>query len=171
MDRPLTNTYWVIPGRMLAGEHPAGVDAADTLARLARLHAAGIDSFVDLTEEREMPLYAHLLPASTEYVRFAIGDTRVPSHVAETQALLSKLHAALARGRGVYVHCRAGIGRTGLIVGCFLAEQESGTTAIDTLNRLWRQSERAASWPKVPQTSEQADYIRTWRHARLARAR
>jgi hypothetical protein len=27
---------------------------------------------------------------------------------------------------------------------------------------LWRQSARAASWPRVPQTSEQADYIRRW---------
>jgi len=30
------------------------------------------------------------------------------------------------------------------------------------LNRLWRQSERAAIWPRVPQTAEQADYIRRW---------
>jgi hypothetical protein len=30
------------------------------------------------------------------------------------------------------------------------------------LNRLWRQSERAKSWPKVPQTAQQADYVRRW---------
>jgi hypothetical protein len=24
MDRPLANSYWVVPGRLLAGEHPAG---------------------------------------------------------------------------------------------------------------------------------------------------
>ena len=74
------------------------------------------------------------------------------------------LRAALALWRCIYVHCRAGIGRTGLVVGCFLAEEEGGNgkAALKLLNRLWRQSERAKNWPKVPQTAEQADYIRKW---------
>jgi protein-tyrosine phosphatase len=79
------------------------------------------------------------------------------------QLLLSDIQAALASGRCVYVHCRAGIGRTGLVVGCFLAEEGGdGEAAITQLNRLWQQSERAKSWPNVPQTAEQADYIRQW---------
>jgi Dual specificity phosphatase, catalytic domain len=163
VDRPLPNTYWVIPGRVLAGEHPAGTDRAESRARLARLHAAGIDSFVDLTEKGEMPAYRHLLPRGTDYLRSAIVDTRVPRNVAQTRQLLANIQTALEGGRRIYVHCRAGIGRTGLIVGCFLADQETiGAGAIETLNRLWRQSERAKSWPTVPQTAEQADYIRHW---------
>jgi hypothetical protein len=44
-----------------------------------------------------------------------------------------------------------------------LAEEErDGKAAIKRLNRLWRQSARADTWPKVPQTPEQADYIRHW---------
>ncbi len=50
-DRPLANTYWVIPGRILAGEYPGGVDDAGARTRLASLLAAKIDSFVALTEE------------------------------------------------------------------------------------------------------------------------
>jgi hypothetical protein len=163
MDRPLPNTYWVIAGRILAGEYPGGTDEREARTRLARLHEAGIDSFVDLTEDGELPPYRHLLPAHIEYLRSAIVDTGVPNNIVQTQEVLSAIRAALARGRSVYVHCRAGIGRTGLIVGCFLAEEESsGRTGLKILNRLWRQSERAASWPQVPQTAEQADYIRRW---------
>ncbi len=162
MDRPLPNTYWVIPGRLLAGEHPGG-DDGETRPRLARLQQAGIDSFIDLTEDGELPSYHHLLPKHTEYLRSAIVDTRVPNNVAQTQELLRTIRDALARQRSVYVHCRAGIGRTGLVIGCFLAdEQDNGKAALKILNRLWRQSERAASWPAVPQTAEQADYIRRW---------
>ena len=162
-DRPLPNTYWVIPGRVLAGEHPAGADTTASRARLARLRAAGIDAFVDLTEKGEMPAYRHLLPRGTQYLRSAIVDTRVPNNIAQTRELLSSIRTALDRGRSIYIHCRAGIGRTGLIVGCFLADQESnGAAAIKLLNRLWRQSERAGTWPTVPQTAEQADYIRHW---------
>jgi hypothetical protein len=162
-DRPLPNTYWVLPGRVLAGEHPAGDDVAATRARLARLHEAGIDTFVDLTEKGEMPSYRHLLPRGTQYLHSAIVDTRVPNNISQTRELLADIQTALDGGRGVYIHCRAGIGRTGLIVGCFLANREAnGAAAIKTLNRLWRQSERAGTWPTVPQTPEQADYIRHW---------
>jgi hypothetical protein len=162
-DRPLPNTYWVLPGRVLAGEHPAGIDVTASRARLARLHAAGIDTFVDLTEKGEMPAYRHLLPKGTQYLHSAIVDTRVPNNIAQTRELLAGIQTALDRGRCIYIHCRAGIGRTGLIVGCFLANREAnGAAAIKILNRLWRQSERAITWPTVPQTAEQADYIRHW---------
>ena len=163
LDRPLPNTYWVIPGRLLAGEYPGAADDTEARRRLARLHQAGVDSFIDLTEDGELPPYRHLLPKHADYLRVGIVDTGVPNNVAQTRELLAAIRAALARERRVYVHCRAGIGRTGLIIGCFLADEESsGKTALKTLNRLWRQSERAATWPEVPQTAEQADYIQRW---------
>jgi len=63
--------------------------------------------------------------------------------------VLAAIRAALARERRVYVHCPPG-SANGLIIGCFLADEESsGKTVLKTLNRLWRQSERAATWPKV----------------------
>ena len=163
MDRPLPNSYWVIPGRLLAGEYPLGADDADAHARLARLDQAGVDYFVDLTEEYEEPGYRHLLPARSTHLRSAIVDTWVPDNAQQMQQILSDIRAALSLGRCVYVQCRAGIGRTGLVIGCFLAEEEqNGKSALKRLNRLWRQSARADSWPKVPQTREQADYIRRW---------
>jgi hypothetical protein len=163
MDRPLPNSYWVIPGRLLAGEYPGGADFTDSRARLARVRDAGIDYFVDLTEEGELPAYRHLLPFHIKYLRSAIADRSVPGDGMQVQKLLTEIRAALAGGRGVYVHCHAGIGRTGLVMGCYLAEEDGdGKAAIKHLNRLWLQSERAATWPKVPQTAEQAEYIRRW---------
>jgi hypothetical protein len=163
LDRPFPNSYWVIPHRLLAGEHPFGEGVAEASARLEQLRKVGIDCYVDLTEQGELPEYRQLLPPRAEYLRSAIADTRVPNNVSQTQELLATIRAALSRERGIYVHCRAGIGRTGLVIGCFLAEEErNGKSAIKRLNRLWRQSARSESWPTVPQTGEQADYIRHW---------
>jgi protein tyrosine/serine phosphatase len=163
MILPLPNTYWVLPGRLLAGEYPYGADESDTLERLQRLRAAGINFYIDLTQVGERPEYRHFLPNEAEHLRYAIPDTCVPDAVEQMQEIQLRIRDALALGRGVYVHCRAGIGRTGIVVGCYLAEEgRHGKMALRDLNRLWRQSARAKSWPKVPQTPEQADYIRRW---------
>jgi hypothetical protein len=163
MNSPLPNSYWVIAGRLLAGEHPYGMDEADARVRLGRLRDAGINYFIDLTPGGEMPEYRHLLPADTKYLRSAIADTDVPHDVAQMQEIQARIRAALTFGRCVYIHCRAGIGRTGTVVGCYLAEKGfDGKAALKQLNLLWQQSARARSWPKVPQTPEQAEYVLRW---------
>jgi hypothetical protein len=160
---PLPNSYWVIPGFLLAGEYPGDTDDSRARERLERLRYAGIDYFVDLTEEGELPPYRHLLPAGSQHLRSAIADTWVPTKASQVQSLLRDIRTALGLGRGIYVHCRAGIGRTGLVIGCFLADEDgNGKAALKELNRLWKQSERSKSWPKVPQTEQQADYVRLW---------
>jgi hypothetical protein len=163
MNRPLPNSYWVVPGRLLAGEYPIGADYTDARARLARFREAGISSFIDLTEKGELPEYRHLLPVHTKYTRSPIADTSVPTRADQIIGLLSNIRAAVEAKRGLYIHCRAGIGRTGLLVGCYLADQGGdGKAALKELNHLWLQSERSLSWPEVPQTAEQAAYIRRW---------
>jgi Cyclin-dependent kinase inhibitor 3 (CDKN3) len=162
LNRPLPNSYWVIPGRLLAGEYPIG-DYSDARARLAQFREAGINYFIDLTEKGELPAYRHLLPVYTRYQNSPITDSSVPAGVTQIQGLLADIRAAVEAKRCLYVHCRQGIGRTGLVMGCYLADAAGdGTSALKELNQLWQQSERAKSWPAVPQTKEQADYIRRW---------
>jgi hypothetical protein len=57
IPRPLPNSYWVLPGRFLAGEYPAAYTAALTRRRLGALLEAGLDTFVDLTSEGELEPY------------------------------------------------------------------------------------------------------------------
>lgn len=103
MDPPLPNTYWVIPERILAGEHPSGARAEDTRRRLEILCAAGIDYFIDLTEIGEMPDYRPLLPKHVQYLRCAIRDTKVPHEVAHMQET-AVAHRQRARPRPAYVY-------------------------------------------------------------------
>ncbi|MGA2814282.1 MAG: dual specificity protein phosphatase family protein [Candidatus Acidiferrum sp.] len=160
---PIPNSYWVLPGRLLAGEHPFGEDPGDAHNRIALLRAAGIDSFIDLTEVGERPNYRRILPRQFEYFRFPIRDRALPRDASQMRDLQARIRAELANGRTIYIHCRAGIGRTGIAIGCFLADSGlDGKAALKELNRLWRQSARSETWPKIPQTPEQAEYIAAW---------
>ena len=158
--KPLAESYWVIPDRLLAGKYPGGKNPQEIERRLGALLEAGFDAFVDLTEPGELPPYEPYLPESAHYARKPIPDhgiPRQPSHMAE---ILATLDAALNAGRRVYVHCRAGIGRTGTVVACHLINQGlTPPAALARLNELWQQSDRADTWPEVPETDEQRNYI------------
>src|SRR5689334_8983322 len=104
MKRPLPNTYWVVAGRLLAGEHPGGETENDTRKRLARLLAAGIDSFIDLTESHERDPYRPLLPREVDYYQRPLPDHSIPSDPKAIHEVLAVLRNALGAGRRVYVH-------------------------------------------------------------------
>jgi ADP-ribosylglycohydrolase len=165
---PLPHSHWIEPGRLLAGEHPAGADDQATRKRLAKLLDAGIDCFIDLTEPEEMASYESLLAAArggdqAAYLRRPIRDHGVPQSAAGMRLILETLERALAEGRSVYLHCRAGIGRTNLVAGCWLASRAGdGEAALERLNRAWRGNARSRRWPRIPETDEQADFVRRW---------
>ena len=59
-DRPSANSYWVIPGCFAEGEYPGAWDSVEAANRLKTLLDAGIDHFIDLTEQGELLPYFNI---------------------------------------------------------------------------------------------------------------
>lgn len=167
--RPIPECYWVVPGRLLVGEYPGSASRASAMDRLRRFTDAGVTCFIDLTELAELPGYEPLLPMQTqdgrriEYLREPIPDHGVPANPEDMHQAVATLDGALQAGHVVYLHCRAGIGRSALVAGCWLAGQLGPQgDPIAILRERWRQCAKSAAWPVVPETDEQEAYVRRW---------
>ncbi len=169
--RPIPDSYWVLPGRFLAGSYPASThgDEAASRLRLAALLNAGFDTYFDLTRAGELPQYLPVLGEEAahygipiDYRRFDVQDRGLPSHD-QVVALLDAIDAALAAKRKVYLHCWGGIGRTGTAVGCWLVRHGlTGGQAITRLNELYQAAEQSSFFPRSPETDAQVAFILNW---------
>ncbi len=173
LQRPIPDSYWVIPGKLLAGEYPYSV--YEILARqiIRVLLDCGINYFLDLTEEGEagLKLYTPYLKEAADkrgvgfiHKRWPIRDFSVPKRDFLVQ-ILDDLDLALADGHRVYLHCYGGIGRTGTVVGCYLVRH--GMNSEEALEQIaaWRKGTRDER-RNSPETEAQRRTVLRWRENR-----
>lgn len=169
IHRPISESYWVESGRLLAGEYPAKFEEELTRKRVDALIEAGFDTFIDLTHPNEMFPYTNILleeanayDVEAAHYRFPIGDFGLPTPKM-MNAILDKIEESLLAGRKIYLHCWGGIGRTGTTVGCYLVRQgKPAEEALDLLSAWWRDVPKSQYHPRSPETEEQVNFIRTW---------
>lgn len=161
MPVPIPNAYWVKPGLLMAGPYPDMCADPEGMNVLERLLAAGIRYFVDLTAPGDARAYACRLPKSVGYRHLPIPDFGTPAPV-EMMDILDALDRAVQTQPPVYVHCLAGLGRTGMVVGCYLARHGlSGPRALARLQRLRRHTPKACL--PSPETAAQTALVREWK--------
>lgn len=83
-----------------------------------QLLSEGIDVFVDLTtnEDRTEPYDA------PNKIKYPIKDNNIPDNLASFKFFINQLQILLKRERKIYIHCRAGHGRSGMVSACLLSE-------------------------------------------------
>jgi protein-tyrosine phosphatase len=146
------------PGRLIAGRHPCALGPEEAAEEVRSLLEEGVTLFLDLTQDGELEPYARHLPPRARHARRSIRDFSVPT-LESLVTILDEIDDELAAGGLVYVHCWAGCGRTGVVVGCWLIRH--GTAPNEALTRI-----AETRGLGCPQTLEQRLVILGWERGR-----
>jgi len=173
---PFARSYWAASGRLLAGCYPGDLDPEEARCKLQGLIDCGVGRIISLMEANEVGIggkpfvdYRPSLEALAreagrviQFERLPIRDMGVPA-VAQMQRILDTIDGANAAGQVAYVHCWGGKGRTGTVVGCYLARHglAVGEAALKRLNELTKAARY--NFGPVPQTPRQCAFVRNWR--------
>jgi protein-tyrosine phosphatase len=151
--------HWVKgpwPGKLALAARPRGGDWLKDELESWRL--AGVDAVVSLLtpdEDSEFKLEDEARDAKGQGMTFLslpIRDRQVPDSESTLTSTVQLMDEVLSSGKNVLVHCRQGIGRTGLVAACVLINKGwEPQAAIELLS--------AARGVAIPETQEQRRWI------------
>jgi protein-tyrosine phosphatase len=154
-----TKLHWIDgswPGKLAISSRPRGGDwLADDILRWKRDGATAVVSL--LTEEERCDLElaneaAEAERSGVKFLQFSIPDRQVPESDAGVISFLEKLDRELGSGKNVVIHCRQGVGRSGLMAAILLIMKGlSPGAAIESVS--------AARGVQIPETAEQRRWI------------
>ncbi|SFH68487.1 protein-tyrosine phosphatase family protein [Albimonas pacifica] len=131
------------PGVLFIGPAPSG--GRGLASELRAMREEGVDLLVSMLPAEEalrlglQDEAAACAAAGIAFRSFPIRDFGLPGP-ALFAALVDELAAEIAAGRGVAVHCRAGIGRSGMAAACvaarFLGSAEAAVAAVSRARGL-----------------------------------
>jgi len=172
---PFNRSYWVVPGKLLAGGYPGSENQMEEERKLKGLIQAGIRHVISLMEPQEynrpddpfppyvdhMESFAQKLKISVTFDQISIKDFSVPTE-RQMVRVLNQIDMCINE-KTVYVHCWGGKGRTGTVVGCYLARHgfATGNEVIKKIKEF-RKDTVDCSDPS-PETREQIKMVINWK--------
>lgn len=121
--------HWLVPGRLAGCPMPGAMLPLDH--DLGLLRTVGVTVLVNLTEK---PMIQTAIPAhGLRTLHMGVEDRNAPP-LMWMKMLLVKIDRLIRQGEVVAVHCLAGLGRTGTVLGAWLVRE--GLTAEEALRRL-----------------------------------
>ncbi len=144
------------PGKLALVARPRGGDwLTDEVANWKREGVHAVVSLLTPEEERDLDLRDEASEArrlGLEFYSFPIADRQVPKSEVKLGEVLDKINNTLSAGRNVLIHCRQGVGRSGLVAACLLIKNGmSPGAAVEAVS--------AARGVSVPETAEQREWI------------
>ena len=151
--------FWIVGpwrGRLAIATRPRGGDwLKDELEGLRRAGVDVVVSLLEINEADQLDLVNERQAAEANGIRFIsfpIPDRGIPASVPPAISLMADLAGALEKGQNIAVHCRQGIGRSGLIAAGVLTI--AGASPADAV-----QAVSSARGLSIPETPDQRQWV------------
>ena len=150
---------YFIKDKALFGSYPNSESIYNELINI------GVKYFVDLTTHKEklnLNLYKR-----DNYISYEIKDRYIPQNIYNFVIFihkLSKIIQSLKDEEKIYIHCKGGHGRCGIIVSCLLCYlfNHTSTKALELTN-MYHNNRKVMNekWRKIgsPQTDKQKEFV------------
>ena len=151
--------FWIDgpwPGKLALAARPRGGDwLADEMAGWRQAGIGTVLSLLTDEEEETLDLQKEAAEVQAHGMRFRsfpIEDRQVPRSPSELAKVVEGVESDLRAGEKVVIHCRQGVGRSGLVGACLMiAAGIDASMAIDRLS--------AGRGVPIPETAEQRQWI------------
>ncbi len=163
--------YWAEPGKLMAGCYLGSHNKENARENLKGLLECGIRHIVNLMESDEISSslsyedqMRSLIESQGEAITFnrmPIRDMGIPSGD-EMRGILDDIEQHIEENKPVYVHCLGGTGRTGTVVGCYLARRgyASGKKIFSVIRELRKNTRDHGT--ASPETLQQMNFVLSW---------
>jgi hypothetical protein len=157
-----TSAYFV-PDQCLFGAYP-------TQHQISQLENWGVNIIVNLTNDYERKIKPYTTNANV--IHFPIPDHGVPEYTHQFCSLVVDLTKAIKNNKKIYIHCKGGHGRSGILVAAILCYLQGIKPELSFLKTTEYHATRPvhSSKPRKndfwknkgsPQTAQQRNFVRT----------
>ena len=141
-------------GALFVMPKPSSEWLTDDIAYYSSMGVSLVLSLMEVSESYECGLQKEqeiLSGFGIEFINYEVKDRGLPI-LSDFRQLIRELYVQVSEGANLAVHCRAGIGRSGVVASCILiADGVDPHHAIDMVSAARRVS--------IPDTQEQYDFI------------
>ena len=172
---PFEQAYWVVADKLMAGYYPGYGNNELVKRQLHGLLKCGIRHFISLMRSDEIKWFgkpiipyedqtrsiARTFACNVSFERMPVKDMWIPTRI-EMARILDTIDTNIQTGQPVYLHCLGGVGRTGTVVGCYLARHgyASGQKVLKLIQQLRQNT--ATHERSSPETGRQIDLVLSW---------
>ena len=169
IPNPTPNCNYLLDERIMFGWYPCYTSTGPLSNNVKDILKTGRNVFVNLTSIKERSELYNYIPdvlnvvEAPIFINYPIKDVGLPLDIDSYIKLIDLLHLLVVRGDKLYIHCRGGHGRSGIVAACLLIHMGySNQEALDLVSKAHKTRSYIPDYP-CPQTEEQAQFVRQYK--------
>lgn len=169
--RPIMDTYWALPGKLMVGEFPGFTGGGNERECVDWALEQGVTFFLDLSKIDDYEpedKYGRVLPTAAAEKGIRVERRLIPTYPkrlpksSQISMILDVIDDAIQRGHVVYVHDMNTREAAELIAGCYLVRVgQTGEQALESLAQIRRTT--FANWKHSPATERARKVVKYWK--------